>query len=287
MKKVIPFLLGRYLNMLARIAPATAGHHGFRIFCYPFRTPLKRYHREFMDTAKQEIIDVNGIRIQLYRWGTGDRKILLLHGWQSHTYRWKNYVDQFPPDQYSVYSIDAPGHGLSSGNYLTVPVYSQVVEEVIAGIGNIFAVISHSLGAFTTLYTLDRLPQLPVQKLVLLASPGEATEFIHFFSTALKLNEKSVRHILDHFEHEITEPITFFSARRFAESIRQPGLIIHDKQDDETSYEHSLAIHRAWKGSELIVTDGLGHNLKSPDILRKVFEFVDTIPSEVPMIVAQ
>jgi pimeloyl-ACP methyl ester carboxylesterase len=287
MKKLIPFLLGRYLNTLAWIAPATAGHHGFRIFCYPFRTPVKRYHRAFMETGKQGIIDVNGTKIQLYRWGTGDRNILLLHGWQSHTYRWKNYVDHFPPDQYSVYSIDAPGHGLSGGNFLTVPVYSQAVEEAIVAIGDIFAIISHSLGAFTALYTLDRLPDLPVKKLVLLASPGDATEFISFFSATLKLNEKSLRHILDHFEQEVTEPITFFSARKFAESIRQPGLIIHDKQDDETSYEHSLVIHQAWKGSELVVTDGLGHNLKSPDIFRKVFEFVDTIPSEVPMTVAQ
>lgn len=287
MKKLIPFLLGRYLNTMAAIAPKTAGHHGFRLFCYPFRTPVKKYHREFLNTARREIVDVNGTRIQLYRWGTGTRNILLLHGWQSHTYRWKNYVDQFPPDKYSVYSIDAPGHGLSSGSLLTVPVYSQAVEEVIAGIGDIYAIISHSLGAFTTLYTLDRIPDLPVQKLILLAPPGEATEFIDFFSTALKLSEKSVRHILDHFRLEVTEPITFFSASRFAQSVRQSGLIIHDKQDDETSYENSLAIHRAWKGSELVVTDGLGHNLKSPDIIKKVIEFVDTIPSEVPMTVAQ
>lgn len=282
MKKLIPFILGRYINTMTRISPSTAGRHGFRIFCYPFRTPVKRYHRDFMDTATKSILEVNGTKIQLYKWGNGDRKILLLHGWQSHSYRWKNYIEKFPADQYTMYSIDAPGHGLSGGSFLTVPLYSQVVEEVISTIGEIHAIISHSLGAFTALHTLNRLPELPVHKLVLLAPPGEATEFIDFYSNALRLNKESVSHILDHFRKVVKEPITFFSAPKFASTIRQSGLIIHDEGDEDTPSSHSVSIHRAWRRSELMITKGLGHNLKSQAVFDKVFEFVDTT-IQVPM----
>jgi esterase/lipase len=280
MKKLIPFVLGRYINTMAHIAPGISGRHGFRLFCYPFRPPLKHYHKSFMNSAERSVIDVGGMRIQLYKWGTGENKILFLHGWQSHSFRWKNYIEKFPLDKFTLYAIDAPGHGMSSGNFLTVPVYSNVVEEVINELNGVHSIISHSLGAFTILYTIHRLPELPVQKLVLLASPGEATEFIEFYKEALQLTPKSVEQILDHFEHVVEEPITFFSASKFAASVKQQTLIIHDQEDDETSYNHSIAIHRAMKGSEIELTKGLGHNLKSNEIVKRVQDFIES--SSVP-----
>jgi pimeloyl-ACP methyl ester carboxylesterase len=276
MKKLVPFLLGRYINTMAHIAPGISGRHGFRLFCYPFRAPLKHYHKSFMDTAERTQIVVDDLKIQLYKWGTGENKILFLHGWQSHSFRWKNYIDKFPLDKFTLYAIDAPGHGMSSGNFLTVPIYSNVVEEVINELDGVHSIISHSLGAFTTLYTLYRLPELPVQKLVLLASPGEATEFIEFYKETLQLSQKSVDQILDHFQYIIDEPVTFFSASKFAASVKQQTLIIHDEGDDETSYNHSVSIHRAMKDSKLELTKGLGHNLKSKEIVQKVQDFVES-----------
>jgi esterase/lipase len=286
MKKVIPLLLGKYINTLAYLSPKTAGKHGFKLFCYPFRVPLKSYHRQWLNTAEKSQIDIDGGKIQVFKWGTGDRKILFLHGWQSHTFRWKNYVERFPLDQFTLIAIDAPGHGLSSGSYLTVPYYSDAVEEIINTYGEIHTVISHSLGAFTALYTLYRLPELPVKRLVLLASPGDATEFIEFYKQTLKLNSKALQAIHKHFEKVITEPVSYFSAPKFASTLTHHSLIIHDEGDDETSHQNSVAIHRSMKGSTLVITQGLGHNLKSKEIVDKVFDFVEAVPANVPMQIA-
>lgn len=278
MKKAITRLIGHYLNTLHAIAPEPAAAHGFRVFCYPYRSSLKRYQRNFLDPARYERLEVAGNTVQLYKWGIGKKNILFLHGWQSHSFRWKAYVESFPLDQYTIYALDAPGHGLSSGSFLTVPLYSTIVEQVIQRMTGLEAIIAHSLGAFTALYTLSRLALLPVRKLVLLAPPGEATEFLDFYRSTLGLRPNMVKSVAEHFERVIGAPVDSFSAPAFAATLRQPGLLIHDEEDQDTSFRHAILIHQAWQRSELVLTRGLGHNLKSRDIVERVLAFVEGAP---------
>jgi pimeloyl-ACP methyl ester carboxylesterase len=275
MKKLIPFLIGRYLNIMSILFPAHAASLGFRIFCYPFRSQIKSYQYDFFNSSEQTVIEHHGVKVKVYRWNSGPKKILFLHGWQSHSFRWKNYLDSFPAEQYSLYALDAPGHGLTTGSFLTVPLYSEVIEKFLHNYGGVDAIISHSLGSFTSLYTLHRLPLLPVKKLVLLAPPGEALEFLEFYQKSLRLSSRTARKISEYFEEVITEPVDFFSASRFAENLSRPGLIIHDEDDNETSVQHSRNIHSKWRKSQLLITKGLSHNLKSPEVVAKVAQFVN------------
>ncbi len=273
MKNLIAFVLGRMLNTLAVIAPRYGGKIGFRIFCHPFRGKMQPYHHKFLNTATKSTLHHDGVDVQVYRWGKGEKKILFLHGWQSHTFRWKNYIEAFSGDDYTLIAIDAPGHGLSKGNMLTVPLYSEVIEKLILKEGEFEAIVGHSLGAFTTLYTFHRLPLLPVKRIVALASPGTANEFTHFFQSSLKLNEYTMKQVRRYFEEFVGERVEFFNAEKFAASITQAGLIIHDEGDEDTHYQYSIALNKAWKKSTLHLTKGLGHNLKSPMIIEEVVNF--------------
>jgi hypothetical protein len=44
--------------------------------------------------------------------------------------------------------------------------------------------------------------------------------------------------------------------------------MIHDTEDKEAPYTHALAAHQNWKNSKLITTTGLGHNLKSLELIK-------------------
>ena len=281
MKKTITKIVGQYLNTMAKVSPKTAGRHGFNIFCYPFRAPLKPFHKEFLDTAEKFSLSHKGNSIQGYRWGQGPRKVLFLHGWQSHTFRWKNYIQALPEDEYTIYAIDAPGHGFSKGKFLTVPLYSQVIEQTVLALGGVDAVVSHSIGAFSTMHALYANPALPVGKLVVMGSPGEASSFIDFYKNTLNLSAETTQLTLNHFEEVIGKPIQYFSAGRFAAALDIQGLIIHDKGDAEALYEAAVAIHKAWKGSKLIATEGLGHNLKSSEVVEMVVDFLKDEESQV------
>jgi pimeloyl-ACP methyl ester carboxylesterase len=283
MIKTITSLAGFYLNTMAHVFPGITGMHGLKLFCRPFRLPLKKYQKEFFDTADLFSFEYDGIDIQGYRWGDGEKKILFLHGWQSHTFRWKNYIEALPKDQYTIYSIDAPGHGLSGGSFLSVPYYSAVIQQLIGSLGDIHAVVGHSLGSFSALHAFYQQEKIPVEKLVLMAPPGEASDFISFYQQQLKLSDKSVDLILKTFEKEFQKPITYFSTSKFAVDVNVPGLIIHDEDDLEAPYHYAKKINEHWPQSKLITTKGLGHNLKSKEIVNQVLDFINSPLSSINM----
>ena len=117
MKILLMKLLGRYLNLLAMIAPEQAGRFGLALFCRPFRGKITARQRQFLESGNHFTFSHEKETIAGYSWGSGAKKILLLHGWQSHTYRWKIYVEQLVDQGYTVFAFDAPGHGLSTGTF--------------------------------------------------------------------------------------------------------------------------------------------------------------------------
>ncbi len=276
--KITTSLAGSYLNALRYILPQVTAKQGLRLFCRPIRGAVKDYHKKFLSAADLFSFDYKGVMIQGYRWGTGEKKLLFLHGWQSHTFRWKAYIESLSKDEYSIYAMDAPGHGLSEGSYLSVPYYSEIIQHVIGMLGSVHAIISHSLGSFSSLYAFHQQPSLPVKKLVLLAPPGEAADFFSYYKQTLKLSQRTSKLILNEFERVFQNPVTYFSTTRFAADVSIPGLIIHDEDDKETPYHYALKINQAWKDSTLITTKGLGHNLKSNEVMEEVIKFI-SIPA--------
>jgi len=275
MKKIVSKLLGAYLNLLALVAPRYAARVGLALFCRPFRGKITNRQKEFLQSGYSFEFDFQTEKIKTYHWGNGSKKVLLIHGWQSHSYRWKVYVDELIKHDYTVLAFDAPGHGLSTGNFLSVPLYGEVLEKMILQIGKLDAIVAHSIGGFSILYTLYHNPPLSPDKLVIMAAPGEAQEFFDFYKATLGLSKKSSDLVSAHFTERFDRKPEYFSAPKFASAIKVPGLIIHDEGDDETSAAHSSRIHKQWTNSKLWITKGFGHNLKSLEVVKEVVAFVD------------
>src|SRR5205814_6990297 len=108
----------------------------------------------------------------------GNKKILFLHGWQSHSFRWKNYIEAFSKEDHTIYALDAPAHGLSAGRHMNIPIYSDVIESFLYLVQPVDSIVSHSIGSFASLYTLFRIPDLAIKKLVIMGCPGEASDYV-------------------------------------------------------------------------------------------------------------
>lgn len=274
MKHLVTTALGTTLNTLSYIAPEQTGRLGFRLFCRPLRTRLRKKHLKYLNKAKPEDLQVDGHRIRVYRWGSGPRKVFFMHGWQSHTYRWKPYIESLDPDEFTVFALDAPGHGLSGGSFLSVPLLSRVIVRVIEKYGPFEVLTGHSLGGFTLLYVLYHHPGIAPEKLILLAVPGEAEEFLKFYQETLHLTDRTVNQTRDHFEKVFSKSPSYFSAIRFASGLTLKGLIIHDEDDRETPVQNALDIHKVWPASEIHITQGMGHNLRSQEIVNEVTHYI-------------
>jgi pimeloyl-ACP methyl ester carboxylesterase len=275
MKKLIIRGTGIYLNTLALMAPRKAADQAFELFCRPFRTPINAKQKLFFASGEAFNLEADGYHVNGLKWGNGSRNILFLHGWQSHTYRWKAYIESLVKDDYTVYSIDAPGHGQSPGNFLTVPVYSAVIREAINRIGHVYAVVSHSLGSFSLFYTLYNFPLLPVERIVAMATPGRADDFVKVFRDTLGASNRVISLIEEKFMELYNVTPDYFTTERFAASLNQRGLIIHDRDDAEAPYHYALTLNNLWKKSKLITTSNMGHNLRSPEVVNHLRNFLD------------
>ena len=112
MQNIIMRIIGFLLNAGSIIAPKFTGRIGLKLFCYPRRPKLSDRYLEFLTAAKSFTFNYDGDQVVGYQWGNGSKKILFLHGWQSHTYRWKAYNDELKKDDFTIYAFDAPGHGM-------------------------------------------------------------------------------------------------------------------------------------------------------------------------------
>lgn len=274
MNNLLLRLTGAYLNTLARIAPARAATQALNLFCYPVRPRMKDRHKTFLDSSEKFRFSHGKVALQGYRWGQGATKILFIHGWQSNTFRWRPYIQQLLGKDTTLYAFDAPGHGFSNGNFLSVPLYSEVIERFIEDHGEMDAVVGHSIGSFSILHALHRTPSLPMKRLVLLAPPGEANDFVTHFRQQLHLSSYATGLAVREFEKVFGVPVSYFSTSRFAASVSNPGLIIHDEHDAETPIHYARNLHNAWKSSQLIETSGLGHNLRSPEVAAMVCDYL-------------
>jgi hypothetical protein len=100
-----------YLNSLSAFSEKKAGNITIRLFGSPRKGLLLGADTEFLKSAKWETLQLNGHNIQTYHWaGTGAR-VLLAHGWESNSARWKPLISLLQAQNYDIVAMDAPRHG--------------------------------------------------------------------------------------------------------------------------------------------------------------------------------
>ncbi len=272
---LIKKIISIYFKLLAYIAPKQVGKQAFYLFCIPFKAKLSPKQQAYLNTAEQKELFVEDQKVVCYKWGHGPKKILMVHGWQSNAYRWKNYIEQFNHEDYTVICFDAPGHGNSKGLYCNVPLYEKSLSAVVDHYGTPDSILSHSIGAFSSIYFLYK-NGFKVEKFVSLASPFSAQQFFKVYKKELNLNQKIAKHLEAYFNYYTGHPSAYFSLEEFAPNLKAKTLIIHDKKDKVTQVENSIQLNEIVDSSELWATEGYGHGLKNNKVVTRVREFLES-----------
>lgn len=267
-------LLGHLLNALARFWSKQAGRTTFYLFCRPIRRRLSGSERAFLQAGNPQKIHFNGQKICLYEWGSGPKSVLFLHGWQSNSARWQPYVEALKGSGIRALAFDAPGHGLSSGRQFTIPENAALIHRVMTSVSGIEAVIGHSLGGYSYLYarSLHALPR--IERLVVLASPVTLDALVGVFSQSLSLHPDTVGCMMKEMEADTPEGLQSFALERLSETLSLPGLIVHDRDDDRIPFFHAEQLAAVYPQAKLIATRGLGHRLRSEEVVQMVAGFV-------------
>jgi len=248
---------------------------------YFFKRPPKRKMKpgatEWRKKAEKFDLEVPSInkKIKVLRWGNGDKKILVAHGWGGHaTSLWK--LIKFLTEQgYEVVSFDAPAHGESPTRSTLMLEFIESLKETDKHFGPFDAVIGHSMGGIAALNAAGS-HGLKTGKLVLVAIPDSIERIFYGFADALGLSPEVAEINIDYLERVYKTPIHAISGSYNAERTDIPALIIHDKDDKEVPYTEAESIAARLKNGRLWLTEGLGHRriIREPEVFNRIGEFL-------------
>ena len=258
---------------LSALAPALAARLAGRLFTTPPRA--KRPHAEIalLATARARPMSVGAHRIETWVWGAGP-SVLLVHGWGGRGAQLGSLVGPLVARGFSVVTFDAPAHGASEPGTVTIPDITATIRAVAQSRGPLAAIVAHSVGATAAVRALWE--GLETSAVVLVGPAADlvtpALRFSETFGFSRDVRERMQRRI----EARVRRPWSAFDALALAPGLTTPLLVIHDRGDAEIPWQHGASIARAWRGGEMLMTEGLGHRriLRHPDVVAAAVAFV-------------
>lgn len=263
-------------KLLQAISPKLATMFAAKLFTTPLKHKIPKREWEMDSQSKKQRLVVLSIgkEIQVYCYGTGVKKVLLVHGWSGRGTQLVKIANMMVAMGYEVVSFDAPAHGKSSGSSTLMPEFIASILELEKTMGPFEFAIGHSLGGMSILNSLKR--GLNVKKAVIIGSGDIIQDIIDAFITKLGLPSKIGHLLKQHFESKTKEEMESYSSHLVAQYITTPTLIIHDKNDDDVPVEAAYNIHKHLKNSSLLLTEGLGHRkiLGDEKVLDSIQKFI-------------
>jgi len=274
-KKFIPKLIGWRLNMLYKVQPEKALQRLYKLACEPRKGRIQKEDLPlFLKDADKESLIFEGDEIIVYRWKNAGQKILLIHGWESNSSRWKEAVERLHGLGYEIIAFDAPAHGLSAGKELHVPLFARCIQAIQEKEQAHYA-IGHSAGAMSIVYHAYAFTQAKsFDKVILLGAPSEMTKIIFDMAKVLSLKDSVIQSLNKFFKNKFGFYFEEFSIAQFSNHLKSNTLVIHDKYDRIAPVDAAYSISNNLEHAELIITEGQGHSLNKTSVINCYVDFI-------------
>ncbi|WP_353779788.1 alpha/beta fold hydrolase [Winogradskyella sp. 3972H.M.0a.05] len=274
MKNLIIKTIGSYINLLSFISTEYAAEKALNLFATPRKGKLNEHDDEYLSKAYQEGIDYDEYEIMTYRWPGEGKTILLVHGWESNSARWKFLINQLIASDYNIIALDAPAHGKSSGKQFNAILYSEFIN-VVANKFDPEIIIGHSVGGMATVFFQSKYQNKSLKKLITLGSPSEFVGVLDRYSELMSYNNRVKGAIDRYIEKKFQYPPSHFSGSKFSKEITSEVLVIHDTEDEVIPYEDALLYEKNYPKASLVSTKGNGHGLKQKEVTNHMLDFIN------------
>lgn len=272
-KHLLAKLYGGYFNTLAYLSEELAAEKSFKTFSKVRKGKALPFQQDFLDSARKDRILARDHELQSYHWPGSGKTVLLVHGWESNSFRWQKLQQQLSGAKFNCIAFDAPAHGYSSGTYLHVPLYAECLQVMIEKYDPDY-VVAHSMGAMTTLYNQYLYPKKSIRKIVTIGAPSELHEIMAHYQKLLGLSDKTIQAIDRYVQQQFGFTIQDFSTSRFVETNLSKGLLLHDRLDSIAPFHAAAQVHERWKNSLLVATEGLGHSMQQDGVNHQIVNFL-------------
>ncbi len=275
MNKFIPKIIGSYLNVLSYVSADYAANKALHLFSTPRKGFIKDKHQEFLNTAVKEVLYYDDLPIATYHWEGDKQTILLVHGWESNSARWKKKIKHFISEGFNVIALDAPAHGASGSKVFNALLYSEFINVVVTK-HNPEILIGHSVGGMASVFFLQKYQNQNIDKIVLLGAPSEFKDVLKRYIEMLGYNKKIENQLKTVIFDRFGAHPEHFSTAKFVKDISTKSLIIHDTKDPIIPYSDAEMIIKSYANASLISTTGLGHSLNDKSVTKNILDFINS-----------
>jgi pimeloyl-ACP methyl ester carboxylesterase len=259
----------------APLAAHASGHLAAarHAFSTPERIPMGAAEKAALAHAAEPPLRHEGVKLARWTLGRGPR-VVLVHGWNSRGSHLLGFATPLVEAGFAVTLFDLPGHGDSGGHASSVVHAGRALRSVLTAIGDVHAVVGHSMGSAAALLAFAH--GLQVQRSVHLAGPSSLTPMVKNQAAAHGLGPEEAAAFAGWVEGFIGTRLAYVDLDRLQHGLRHPGLIVHDPEDRTVPFAASQALHKAWPGSHLEPAAGLGHRrlVTDGDVITRSVAFI-------------
>ncbi|MGH2807980.1 MAG: alpha/beta fold hydrolase [Actinomycetota bacterium] len=273
------------MQAFGRISRWSSGFFAAHLWFTPWPVAVSERGRakqaKWLSATEPVTFDVDGLTVRGFSAGQGP-VILLVHGWGESAASLGSFIEPFVTSGYRVVGIDMPAHGNSRQVETNLFQSSAVVRGVARQLGEVHAVIAHSIGGAVTTIALSE--GLEVDRVALIAPVSNVHHAIEKFSFIFQVPEKAALGLRDHIERRFGSDVwNRLDSPALARQLTTPALIVHDTGDPQVDLADSETLAAAWPGAHLVVTEGLGHAtlLRDASVIQHIQEFVTGVGSRL------
>jgi len=272
-KRYIPKAVGAGLNTMGVVAPGKAVSIALDIFRSPRKGRIQSNQKKFLKKFEYRELDFEGMKVATYDDNRPGKKVLLCHGWESNSSRWRKLYREFKKTNLNIIMIDAPAHGASGSDRFDGAIYAGFINAAVEYYQP-SAIVGHSVGAYSVIYAIHKYQPSKVNQLVIMASPDKLVDISERYFNIIGLSSRLRIKYFEAMDDLFGFSANTFNAADFAKSIQVPALIIHDKNDDINLFHEGESINNAWSDSQLIATSGLGHSLQDKSVYSTIIDYL-------------
>ncbi len=269
-------LLRTGFRLLGPLSPGLAGRLAYRLWFSTRRFPEPSREAQWLAQAQTDSIAWQNRPLVRYQWGNpAAPAVLLIHGWSGRGTQLGGFAASLNAAGLRAVAFDAPAHGRSPGDSTNIFEYAEAIQCMAESSGPVIGAIAHSFGMPACARAL--LQGLSLPRLVSISAPASTEFLLQRFAHSLAIPAVAITAMRRRIEHNFG--IDLF-ARLATETMLAeqtlPGLIIHDQQDRDVPSTHAERLQIAWRESQLLLTEGLGHQriLRDPEVIAAAVSFL-------------
>jgi pimeloyl-ACP methyl ester carboxylesterase len=260
-------------RLLWQVSPRHAIERAERVLLTPPRQPFSDDEFRKLEEASLLPMPLVSGRLIAWRWGrAADPVVVLVHGWGGRGTQLRSFIEPLLARGFSVVAYDAPGHGMTGGAESSLPHMLQGLTTVLDHLGQVHAIVGHSLGGAVAAMAMARRPA--VKRAVLIAPPASLADSSRRIADALQWPEALRAAVQRRIEYRFGMNWSEFEAERAGGE--QPLLVIHDRQDREVPFAEGKRHLSSWPQARMMEVQGLGHRrvLDDSAVIEASVEFV-------------